>query len=119
MHRLRTVTSLDVSAVAGHHAMPAALLFSFQNNPKNLDPSLGLFRKGKTRINRKFHRIDSVSCSHSREGKTPSYSQINTVLSNLLIWSPLSFHFLEYLKCIACDSVFSSHLSHTASLVSH
>ena len=27
MHKLRTVTSLDVSAVAGHHAMPAALLF--------------------------------------------------------------------------------------------
>ena len=27
MHRLRTVTYLDVSAVAGHHAMPAALLF--------------------------------------------------------------------------------------------
>ena len=26
MHRLRTVTSLDVSAEAGHHAMPAALL---------------------------------------------------------------------------------------------
>ena len=26
MHRLRTVTYLDVSAVAGHHAMPAALL---------------------------------------------------------------------------------------------
>ena len=28
MQRLRTVTSLDVSAVAGHHAMPAALLFN-------------------------------------------------------------------------------------------
>ena len=28
MQRLRTVTSLDVSAVAGHHAMPAALLLS-------------------------------------------------------------------------------------------
>ena len=28
MHTLRTVTSLDVSAVAGHHAMPAALLFT-------------------------------------------------------------------------------------------
>ena len=28
MYRLRTVTSLDVSAVAGHHAMPAALLFN-------------------------------------------------------------------------------------------
>ena len=27
MHKLRTVTLLDVSAVAGHHAMPAALLF--------------------------------------------------------------------------------------------
>ena len=27
MQRLRTVTLLDVSAVAGHHAMPAALLF--------------------------------------------------------------------------------------------
>ena len=27
MHRLRTVTLLDISAVAGHHAMPAALLF--------------------------------------------------------------------------------------------
>ena len=26
MQRLRTVTSFDVSAVAGHHAMPAALL---------------------------------------------------------------------------------------------
>ena len=28
MQILRTVTSLDVSAVAGHHAMPAALLLS-------------------------------------------------------------------------------------------
>ena len=27
MQRLRTVTSVDVSAVAGYHAMPAALLF--------------------------------------------------------------------------------------------
>ena len=27
MQKLRTVTSLDVSAVAGHHAMPAMLLF--------------------------------------------------------------------------------------------
>ena len=27
MQRLRTVTSLDVSAVAGHHAMPAVLFF--------------------------------------------------------------------------------------------
>ena len=30
MHRLRTVTYLDVSAVAGHHAMPAALLLQLK-----------------------------------------------------------------------------------------
>ena len=29
MQRLRTVTSLDFSAVAGHHAMPAALLYIY------------------------------------------------------------------------------------------
>ena len=33
MQRLRTVTSLDVSAVAGHHAMPAALLFFLSYGP--------------------------------------------------------------------------------------
>ena len=54
--------------------------FSFQNNPKNLDPSykmdldlwdcrsLGLFRKGKTRITAKFDRADLVICCHSGEG---------------------------------------------------
>ena len=35
MHRLRTVTSLDVSAVAGHHAMPAALLFLILDTEKS------------------------------------------------------------------------------------
>ena len=40
---------------------------------------MGLFRKGKTYIIAKFHRTDLVICSHSREGKTPSYSQMNTV----------------------------------------
>ena len=51
--------------------------FSFQNNPQNLD--LGLFRKGKTHITAKFYRTDLVICSHSRERKTLSYSQINMV----------------------------------------
>ena len=37
---------------------------------------MGLFRKGKTSIIAKFHRTDLVICSHSREGKTPSYSRI-------------------------------------------
>ena len=38
-----------------------------------------MFRKGKTRIIAKLHRTDIVICSHSREGKIPSYSQTNTV----------------------------------------
>ena len=36
--------------------------------------------KGKTHIIAKFLRTDLVICSHSREGETLSYSQINTVL---------------------------------------
>ena len=36
--------------------------------------SLGLFWNGKTHIIAKLHRTDLVICSHSREGKTPSYS---------------------------------------------
>ena len=44
---------------------------------------LRLFRKGKTRIKAKFHRTDLVICSHSRKGKTSSYSQINTVNRDL------------------------------------
>ena len=36
--------------------------------------SLGLFRKGETGITAKLHRTDLVICSHSREGKIPSYS---------------------------------------------
>ena len=43
MHRLSTVTSLDVSALAGHHAMPAALLLN--NRRRNvLRLFLGAFR---------------------------------------------------------------------------
>ena len=55
--------------------------FSFQNKSKNLDPSLkhmsrflGLFRKNKIIIIAKFHM---TICSHLREWKTLSYSQIN------------------------------------------
>ena len=40
---------------------------------------MGLFRKGKTKIIAKFYRTDLVIYSHSREGKTLSYSHINTV----------------------------------------
>ena len=49
---------------------------------KDHSRSIGLFRKGKTRIIAKFHRTDLVICSHSRNRKTLSYSQINTVELN-------------------------------------
>ena len=39
-----------------------------------------MFTKGKTSIIAKLHRTDIVTCSHSREGETPSYSQTNTVV---------------------------------------
>ena len=41
---------------------------------------LGLFWKSKTCNVAIFHRIDLVLCSHSRERKTPTYSQRNMVL---------------------------------------
>ena len=44
--------------------------------------SFGLFRKGKPLI-AKFYRTDFIICSHSIERKTPSYSQIHTVLKVL------------------------------------
>ena len=58
---------------------------------------MGLFRKGKTLIIAKFHRTDLVICSHSREGKTLSYSQINTVSGRLL---PLTEIFLVILVLV-------------------
>ena len=43
--------------------------------------SLRLFRTGKTCIIAKLHRTDLAISKHSKEGKTPSYSRINTVSS--------------------------------------
>ena len=62
------------------------VFYSFQNNPKNLSRSLELFKKGKTCIITKFHRTDLhvVICTHSREGKIPSYSRINTVVQTFI-----------------------------------
>ena len=59
--------------------------FSFQNNPKNLDLSYKMALDlcdclGRVKLIAKFHRTDLVICSHSREGKTPSYSRKNTVI---------------------------------------
>ena len=61
--------------------------FSLQNNLKDLDQSyktdldlwdcLGRIKRG---IVAKLRRTDFVICSHSREKKTLSYSQINMVI---------------------------------------
>ena len=58
--------------------------FLFLNNPKNLDPSykmdLGLWDcLGRVKLITKFHRCCYVICSHSSEGKPPSYSPIYMV----------------------------------------
>ena len=64
-------------------------VFSFQNNPKDLDPSCKMdldlwdcLGMGKTGIIARFHRTDLVIWSHSRGTKPPSYSRINTVCQN-------------------------------------
>ena len=51
-------------------------IFSFQNNPKDLDPSYKMdldlcdcFLKGKTCTTAKFHRTCLDICSHSGEVK--------------------------------------------------
>ena len=46
---------------------------------------MGLLRKGKTPVEAKFQRTDLAICCHSREGKTPSYSQINTVCYQIVL----------------------------------
>ena len=63
---------------------PISSVFLHKQSPKSrsiLDGSRssGWFRKGKTRIVAKFHKVHLVICSHSIEGKIPSYSRINMV----------------------------------------
>ena len=62
--------------------------FSFKNNPKNLHLSYKMYLDFWDCLGRvklvlqciaKFQRTDLIICSHSREGKPPSYSQINRV----------------------------------------
>ena len=57
---------------------------------------MGLLRKCKTRITAKFHKTGLVICSHSKEGKTLSYSRINLVVyafSEILLYT----HFISTL----------------------
>ena len=46
---------------------------------KDRSRSFGLFRKGNICTIAKFDTTGLVICSRSKEGKTPSYSQINKV----------------------------------------
>ena len=63
--------AIDCATRSGHKNLESFL--------KDRSRSLGLFRKDKPRNITKFHKTDLVSFSHSREGKTLSYSPINTV----------------------------------------
>ena len=69
---------------------PYKLSFFIQNNPKNLDL---LDCIGRVRLVL-YSKIDLLICSHSREGKSPSYIRINTVaweLSRVEIFHSLDF----------------------------
>ena len=76
---------------------------------------MGLFRKDKTGIRAKTHRNDIIICSHSRGGKTPSCSKINTVPVNLKMHE-LSFclHVFERQKI---EYLITHHYQKTADLV--
>ena len=59
--------------------------FSFQNNPRNLDPSYKMdldlwdcLGRVKLILQQNFSELILI-CSHSRESKTPSFSRINIV----------------------------------------
>ena len=53
--------------------------------PYKMDQDL---RKGKICIIVKFRITDLVIWSHCREGKTPSYSQINAIVQSKLVKLP-------------------------------
>ena len=67
---------------------------------------MGLFRKGKTRITAKFHWTDLEVCSHSRERKTLSYSQKNTVDLDQVVHNDELFFVLP-VRC-SLDEIFLS-----------
>ena len=82
--------SIPISLVIRHFFFLPKQSQKSRSGLQDRSRSLGLFRKGKTCTAANFHRTDSVIFSHSREGKTLSYSQINTILLNdtiLFYWS--------------------------------
>ena len=81
------IVSLNLALLESYHISSAIRQNFFlpkqSQKPRSIlydgSRSLWLFREGKTHIIAKVHKTDSVICSHSREGKALSYSQINTV----------------------------------------
>ena len=67
--------------------------------------SLGLFRKGKIGIIPKFHRTDFVIWSHSRGTKTPSYSQISTVVASVcsIFWDLVQLTKFQHHQICRCQ----------------
>ena len=57
---------------------------------------MGLFRKGKNGIIAQIHRTGIVTCSHSTEGKTSSYSRINMVHAKMAVDRYLELGWMTY-----------------------
>ena len=89
---LQSIRRLPFFTELKYHTLPYffgyTTVFSFQNNPKYLDPSYKIdldlwdcLGRVKLTLLQNFEGNDLhvLICTHSREGKTPSCSQINTV----------------------------------------
>ena len=85
MQRLRTVTSLDVSVVAGHHAMPAALLLEL-----HLSISDG-FVKTKIFDKREDFDFDIVNFPFL-DGDVPRSTSYVVYISQLIHFARVSSH---------------------------
>ena len=59
---------------------------------------------GRVKLIAKFHRTDLVICSHSREGKTPSYSRINMANFSLVFALGL-FKVLYFLRTVSARAM--------------
>ena len=82
--------------------------FSFQNYPKNLDPSnkMDLNLLDFRNYHAKFHKTDLIICNYSREGNILYYSRINMVPFCFLLCS-LHYSVLLYISRTRCfETVF-------------
>ena len=86
MHRLRTVTLLDVSAVAGHHAMPAALLLEV--NLTSFPPKC-FFLKNKIEIFKTFPKVlfsFARLCTEKIDTAASNREAVNNFETDATLW---------------------------------